>query len=93
MDSKMFFVIGYVTYLIIGTVLNNLFVRDAVKDMVLDEIASDTELSSIFDEEYVGSLVSFMTFVIGIIFELFWPIFFIMFIIRFVKILFQRKSK
>lgn len=93
MDGKIVFVIVYIVYLIIGAVLNNLFVRDVVKDMVLDEIASDTESSSIFDEGHVDSLVSFMTFVIGIIFELFWPIFMVMWIIETIKILISRKPK
>ena len=93
MDRKLFLVIVYVVYLIIGAVLNNLFVRDTVKDMVLDEIASDTEASSIFDEKYVDSLVSVMQFIIGIIFELFWPIFIIMWTIKTIKILNSRKPK
>ena len=91
MDSKLFFVIVYVVYLIIGTVLNNLFVRDAVEDMILDDIESHPEFYYSDIDKY--SAVSFIQFVIGIIFELFWPIFFIMFIIRFIKILISRKSK
>lgn len=90
MDTKMFLVIVYVAYLIIGAVLNNLFVRDAVKDMVLDKIASHPETYSGLDED---SVVSVMQFVIGIIFELFWCIFMVMWIIETIKILLSRKPK
>ena len=91
--SKTFLVITYILYLIIGAILNNLFVRNIVEDMVLNEIESDTESSSIFDKKDVDSLVSFMTFIIGIIFELFWPIFMVMWIIEIIKILLSRKPK
>lgn len=90
MDRKLFLVIVYVVYLIIGAVLNNLFVRDTVKDVVLDMIASDSESFSCLDED---SAVSVMQFVFGIIFELFWPIFMVMWIIETIKILISRKPK
>lgn len=90
MDTKIFLVIVYVAYLIIGSVLNNLFVRDVVKDVILDRIASDPESFSCLDED---SAVSVMLFVFGIIFELFWPIFMVMWIIKTIKILISRKPK
>ena len=90
MDRKLFLVIVYVVYLIIGAVLNNLFVRDVVKDVILDEIASDPESFSCLDED---SAVSVMQFVFGIIFELFWPIFMVMWVIKFIQILISRKPK
>lgn len=90
MDSKMFLVIVYVVYLIIGTVLNNMFVIDAVKQIVLNDIESNEEYLSGIDED---TAISFMTFIVGIIFELFWPIFIVMWTIRFIKILISRKSK
>lgn len=90
MDSKMVFVIVYVVYLIIGTVLNNMFVRDVVKDFFLDDIASHPETYSGLDED---SVVSVMQFVFGIIFELLWPIFMVMWLIETIKILISRKPK
>lgn len=90
MDNKMFFVIAYVVYLIIGAVLNNLFVRDIVKDFFLDDIASHPDYYHDIDKD---SVVSVMQFVIGIIFELFWPIFMVMWIIETIKILLSRKPK
>lgn len=90
MDGKMFLVIVYVVYLIIGAVLNNLFVRDAVKQMVLNDIESNHESLSGIDED---AAISFMTFIVGIIFELFWPIFMVMWTIKFIKILNLRKPK
>ena len=90
MDSKMVFVIIYIVYLVIGAVLNNLFVRDVVKDVILDRISSDPESFSYLDED---SAVSVMQFVFGIIFELFWPIFMVMWIIETIKILISRKPK
>jgi len=90
MDRKLFLVIVYVVYLIIGAVLNNLFMRDAVKDVILDEIASDPESFSCLDED---SAVSVMQFIFGLIFELFWPIFMVWWIIETIKILISRKPK
>ncbi len=91
MDRKLFLVIVYVVYLIIGAVLNNLFVRDVVKDIILDDIASHPELYySDIDED---SAVSVMQFVFGIIFELFWPIFTVIWVIETIKILISRKPK
>ena len=90
MDGKMILVIVYVVYLIVGAVLNNLFVRDTVKDVILDRIASDPESFSCLDED---SAVSVMQFVFGIIFELFWPIFMVMWIIETIKLLISRKPK
>lgn len=91
MDSKMVFVIVYVAYLIIGAVLNNLFVRDIVKDFLLDDMASHPEMY--YSDIDKDSAVSVMQFVIGIIFELFWPIFMVMWIIETIKILLSRKPK
>lgn len=91
MDSKLFFVIVYVVYLFIGAVLNNLFVRDIVRDIFLNDIASHPEFY--YSDIDKDSAVSFMQFVIGIIFELFWPIFMVMWFIKFIKILFSRRSK
>ena len=91
MDSKMILLIIYVVYLVIGAVLNNMFVRDIVKDMVLNDIASHPEFYySDMDED---SAVSVMQFIIGIIFELFWPIFIVMWTIKIIKILISRKPK
>ena len=90
MNRKLFLLIVYVVYLIIGAVLNNLFVRDTVKDVILDRISSDPESFSSLDED---SAVSVMQFVFGIIFELFWPIFMVMWIIETIKLLISRKPK
>jgi hypothetical protein len=91
MDSKMVFMIVYVVYLIIGAVLNNMFVRDVVKDILLDDIASHPELY--YSDTDEDSAVSFMQFVFGIIFELFWPIFMVMWIVKTIQILISRKPK
>lgn len=90
MDRKLFLLIVYVIYLVIGAVLNNLFVRDTVKDVILDRISSDPESFSSLDED---SAVSVMQFVFGIIFELFWPIFMVMWIIETIKLLISRRPK
>ena len=93
MDSKMFVVIVYVVYLIVGAVLNNLFVRDVVRDMVLNDIALHPEYESYSSDLNKDKAVLFVQFIIGIIFELFWPIFMVMWTIKFIKILVSRKSK
>lgn len=90
MDSKMFFVIIYIAYLTIGSVINNVFVRDVVKRMILNDMASHPESFSCLDED---STISVMQFIIGIIFELFWPIFIIMWTIKTIKMLISRKPK
>lgn len=90
MDDKVVFVIIYIVYLIIGAIINNVFIRDIVKQVVLDEIKSDPESFYCLDED---SAVSCMQFVAGIVFELFWPIFIIMWTINTIKILISRKPK
>lgn len=64
-----------IVYILVGIYFDNKVVNDIVAGLVLSEFMSDPETYSVLD---IDKMISVMQVILGIVFVIFWPVFFIM---------------